>query len=60
MIYRTNVHLANQENLARFAYLNSGLKLLDENPLRYLTGLGLFNRKILLEQNFTFYFWSQR
>lgn len=54
MINRTNVHLVNQENFARFAFLSSGLKLFDENPLRYLTGIGLFNRKVIKEQNFTF------
>ncbi len=55
LIYRTNVHLYNQENFARFSYLAAGFKIFDENPLTYFTGIGLFNKKFLSDMNFTIY-----
>jgi len=55
LIFRTNVHLYNQENFARFSYLASGLKVFDENPITYLIGIGLFNKKAISDMNITFF-----
>ena len=54
LIARTKRHFFLQENFARLIYLETGFSTLEENPIRYFIGNGLFNDIVLLDMGKTF------